>query len=97
MPPGCLIDVNGVPTTNPAVMQESPLGSLLTFAEHKGYALAAMCEILGGALSGGKTTHQETLQTSPDAILNCMTTIIINRNCSARRIVVHRPKPLPSG
>ena len=51
---------------------------LLTFAEHKGYALAAMCEILGGALSGGKTTHQETLQTSPDAILNCMTTIIIN-------------------
>ena len=68
----------GVPTTNPAVMQESPLGSLLTFAEHKGYALAAMCEILGGALSGGKTTHQETLQTSPDAILNCMTTIIIN-------------------
>ncbi|HIF7487241.1 TPA: hydroxycarboxylate dehydrogenase HcXB, partial [Escherichia coli] len=55
-----------------------PLGSLLTFAEHKGYALAAMCEILGGALSGGKTTHQETLQTSPDAILNCMTTIIIN-------------------
>lgn len=78
VPPGCLIDVNGVPTTNPAVMQESPLGSLLTFAEHKGYALAAMCEILGGALSGGKTTHQETLQTSPDAILNCMTTIIIN-------------------
>ena len=78
MPPGCLIDVNGMPTTNPAVMQESPLGSLLTFAEHKGYALAAMCEILGGALSGGKTTHQETLQTSPDAILNCMTTIIIN-------------------
>ncbi|WP_250231079.1 hydroxycarboxylate dehydrogenase HcXB, partial [Escherichia coli] len=61
VPPGCLIDVNGVPTTNPAVMQESPLGSLLTFAEHKGYALAVMCEILGGALSGGKTTHQETL------------------------------------
>ncbi|HFU2897972.1 TPA: hydroxycarboxylate dehydrogenase HcXB, partial [Escherichia coli] len=78
VPPGCLIDVNGMPTTNPAVMQESPLGSLLTFAEHKGYALAAMCEILGGALSGGKTTHQKTLQTSPDAILNCMTTIIIN-------------------
>ncbi|MEN1479685.1 hydroxycarboxylate dehydrogenase HcXB, partial [Pseudomonas aeruginosa] len=42
VPPGCLIDVNGVPTTNPAVMQESPLGSLLTFAEHKGYALAAL-------------------------------------------------------
>jgi uncharacterized oxidoreductase len=78
VPEGCLIDAAGVPTTDPAVMQVSPLGSLLTFAQHKGYALAAMCEIMGGALSGGKTTHQETLQDSPDAILNCMTTIIIN-------------------
>lgn len=49
---GCLIDADGVPTTDPAVMQVSPLGSLLTFAQHKGYALAAMCEVLGGALSG---------------------------------------------
>ena len=37
-----------------------------------------MCEIMGGALSGGKTTHEESLQTSPDAIINCMTTIIMN-------------------
>ncbi|MGQ7790467.1 Ldh family oxidoreductase [Shigella flexneri] len=73
-----LIDVNGVPTTNPAVMQEVAVGVAVDLCQHKGYALAAMCEILGGALSGGKTTHQETLQTSPDAILNCMTTIIIN-------------------
>lgn len=78
VPPGCLIDVNGVPTTDPAVMLESPLGALLAFAEHKGYALAVMCEILGGALSGGKTTYQETLQHSPDAGFNCMTSIIIN-------------------
>lgn len=76
--PGCLIDAAGVPTTDPAVMQESPLGSLLTFAQHKGYALAAMCEIMGGALSGGKTTHEASLQNSADAIINCMTTIIIN-------------------
>ena len=59
-------------------MQVSPLGSLLTFAQHKGYALAAMCEIMGGALSGGKTTHEESLQTSADAIINYMTTIIMN-------------------
>ena len=78
VPPGCLIDVNGVPTTNPAVMQESPLGSLLTFAEHKGYALATLCEAIGGAVSGGKTSHQETLQGSVDAIFNCMTTIILS-------------------
>jgi uncharacterized oxidoreductase len=44
----------GLPTTDPAVMQTSPLGALLTFAQHKGYALATLCEVLGGALSGGK-------------------------------------------
>lgn len=75
---GCLIDQHGLPTNDPAVMHVAPLGSLLTFAQHKGYALAAMCEILGGALSGGKTTHQETLQASADAIFNCMTTLILN-------------------
>ncbi|WP_180350075.1 Ldh family oxidoreductase, partial [Salmonella enterica] len=59
--PGCLIDAEGRPTTDPAVMQTSPLGALLTFAQHKGYALATLCEVLGGALSGGQTTHQESL------------------------------------
>ncbi|MBN0408637.1 Ldh family oxidoreductase, partial [Pseudomonas aeruginosa] len=46
-------------------------------AQHKGYALATLCEVLGGALSGGQTTHQESLQTSVDAIFNCMTTVIL--------------------
>lgn len=58
-------------------MQTSPLGALLTFAQHKGYATATLCEVLGGALSGGQTTHQESLQTSVDAIFNCMTTVIL--------------------
>ncbi|EPY7071614.1 malate/lactate/ureidoglycolate dehydrogenase [Klebsiella quasipneumoniae] len=75
--PGCLIDAEGLSTTDPAVMQTSPLGALLTFAQHKGYALATLCEVLGGALSGGQTTHQESLQTSVDAIFNCMTTVIL--------------------
>lgn len=75
--PGCLIDAEGRPTTDPAVMQTSPLGALLTFAQHKGYATATLCEVLGGALSGGQTTHQESLQTSVDAIFNCMTTVIL--------------------
>ncbi len=38
---------------------------------------ATLCEVLGGALSGGQTTHQESLQTSVDAIFNCMTTVIL--------------------
>ncbi|WP_312241107.1 malate/lactate/ureidoglycolate dehydrogenase [Pantoea sp.] len=76
--PGYLIDHQGNATTDPGVMQQPPYGSLLPFGLHKGYALATMCEILGGALSGGRTTHQATLQTSADAIFNCMTTIIVN-------------------
>ena len=42
---GVLIDHDGKPTTNPAVMYEEPLGALLTAAGHKGYALAMVCEI----------------------------------------------------
>ncbi|QOV71126.1 malate/lactate/ureidoglycolate dehydrogenase [Citrobacter sp. BDA59-3] len=78
VPDGCLIDAQGLPTNDPAVMHRSPLGSLVTFAQHKGYALAALCEIMGGALSGGQTTHQGSLQASVDAIFNCMTTLILN-------------------
>ncbi|XNM77868.1 Ldh family oxidoreductase [Escherichia coli] len=88
------IDVNGVPTTNPAVMQESPLGSLLTFA-NIGYALAAMCEILGGALSGGKTTHQETLQPVPCHSMHYH--YHHQPGTLRRRIEARILKPLPSG
>ncbi len=78
VPAGCLIDSQGRPTTDPAVMHTTPSGSLLAFAKHKGYAIATLCEILGGALSGGHTTHTETLKKSADAIFNCMTTVIID-------------------
>ncbi|MGA7814940.1 malate/lactate/ureidoglycolate dehydrogenase, partial [Caballeronia sp.] len=53
--PGYLIDHAGVPTVAPKVMHEAPFGSLLPFGAHKGFGLAAMCEIFGGALSGGYT------------------------------------------
>ena len=52
--------------------------ALTAFGLHKGYALATMCEILGGALSGGRTTHDATLLSGTDAIFNGMTTIILN-------------------
>lgn len=76
--PGYLIDAQGQPTTDPGVMHRSPHGALLPFGLHKGYALATLCEILGGALSGGRTTHQATLQTGNAAIFNSMTTIIVD-------------------
>jgi len=52
VPPGSLIDASGAPTTDPNALYEA--GALLPFAQHKGYALAVMCEMLGGMLSGGE-------------------------------------------
>jgi uncharacterized oxidoreductase len=75
--PGHLIDHAGVPTVEPKVMHEAPFGSLTAMGAHKGYGLAAMCEIFGGALSGGYTTHASTLDTT-NAIINCMTSVIVN-------------------
>ena len=57
MAEGLLIDAQGRPTTDPAVMFSEPLGALLPFGQHKGFALAVMCELLGGALSGGQVQH----------------------------------------
>ncbi|HEY4299093.1 MAG TPA: malate/lactate/ureidoglycolate dehydrogenase [Paraburkholderia sp.] len=76
-PPGALIDHAGFPTLEPKVMHEAPFGSLTPFGAHKGFGLAAMCEIFGGALSGGFTTHADTLVTS-HAIINCMLSVIID-------------------
>ena len=73
---GCLIDVNGVPTTKLRQCLSRQLGSLLlTFAEHKGYATCGFdIEILGGALSA--TNDANVTNRSTCYILNCMTTII---------------------
>ena len=60
--PGVLIDHDGKPTTNPAVMYEEPLGALLTAAGHKGYALAMVCDLLGSALFGGNTPQPSRLR-----------------------------------
>ena len=58
VPPGALLDANGLPTEDPGVMFASeggPDGALLPFGGHKGYALAMVCELLGAALTGGDT------------------------------------------
>ncbi len=56
---GALVDHEGAPTTNPAVMYEEPFGALGPFGKHKGYGLAVMCELLGGALAGEWTAQPE--------------------------------------
>ena len=57
VPAGALVDHEGTPTTNPAVMYEEPFGALGPFGSHKGYALAVMCELLGGGLAGEWTAQ----------------------------------------
>lgn len=74
--PGTLIDPQGQPTTDPGVMMQEPRGSLLTFAEHKGYALALMAELMSGALSGGGTIQPGNERL--DGIINTMTMVVID-------------------
>lgn len=56
---GALIDHEGRPTNDPAVMFEEPRGTLGPFGSHKGYGLAVLCELLGGALAGEWTMQPE--------------------------------------
>lgn len=78
VPEGALIDHEGQPTTNPAALFESPTGALLTFAGHKGYALAMVCELLGAALTGGETARPGSMTQSPPAVWNSMLTIVFD-------------------
>lgn len=78
--PGTLIDEHGLPTTNPGVVvvpqSNGRMGALLPFGEYKGFGMAVACELLGGALTGGGTWHQQ-----PDdrrAVLNSMLSIVID-------------------
>ncbi|MFC0408899.1 malate/lactate/ureidoglycolate dehydrogenase [Roseomonas elaeocarpi] len=59
VPGPVLIDAEGEPTTDPAVLfgpgvgTGGPHGALLPFGGHKGFGLSLMCEVLAGALGGG--------------------------------------------
>jgi LDH2 family malate/lactate/ureidoglycolate dehydrogenase len=49
IPTGWAIDVAGAPTTDPA---EAIEGVILPMAQHKGYAIALMMDMLSGVLTG---------------------------------------------
>lgn len=59
VPEDVLVDHEGSPTTDPSVMYKEPFGALGPFGKHKGYGLAVMCELLGGALAGEWTAQPE--------------------------------------
>jgi uncharacterized oxidoreductase len=82
VPENSLIDAHGHPTRDPSVMFEPPQGphgALQTFAAHKGYALAMVCELLGGALTGGPTAAPAH-RTMQWAIWNGMLAIVFDPN-----------------
>jgi uncharacterized oxidoreductase len=76
LPPGLLLDDQGNPTIDPKFGVIEPFGALTTFGLHKGYGLAVVCELLGGALTGGGTWHTE--DRSKRRVLNGMLSILID-------------------
>ena len=57
IPPDCLLDADGRPTTDPAKLYTDPPGNLVPFGGatggHKGGALWLMVDLLAGAITGG--------------------------------------------
>jgi len=76
LPAGLLLDDKGHPTLEARFGVIEPFGALTTFGLHKGYGLAVVCELLGGALAGGGTSH--TADRSKKRVLNGMLTILID-------------------
>src|SRR3954453_13621376 len=74
--PGPLLDSAGKPSTDPHVMYRRPRGALMTFGEHKGYALAFICEMLAGAVTGSGTMRPE--RQDAESVTNGMLTIAID-------------------
>ena len=76
MAPGNLVDVNGNPTNDPAVLFTEPRGALMPFGTYKGYGLMVMCELLGGALAGNWTMQPAQNRTYGTTVNNMLSIII---------------------
>jgi hydroxycarboxylate dehydrogenase B len=76
LPDGLLLDNTGTPTTDPRFGVLAPFGALLGFGGHKGYGLALMCELLGGALAAGAT--QRSADGTQQRVLNGMFSVLVN-------------------
>jgi hydroxycarboxylate dehydrogenase B len=60
VPEGWLLDAEGQPTTNPSVLYEAPLGSILPMGgtqAYKGFGLGLVLDMFSGGLTGGKSSH----------------------------------------
>ncbi|HEX5417285.1 MAG TPA: Ldh family oxidoreductase [Chloroflexota bacterium] len=57
LPPGCILDKDGNPSTNPDDFYNG--GVMLPFGGHKGYGLSMIVEMLGGALVPGAAYNRD--------------------------------------
>ena len=60
VPEGWLLDAQGRPTTDPSVLYEPPLGSILPMGgsqAYKGFGLSLVLDMLSGGLTGGRSSH----------------------------------------
>ncbi len=60
VPEGWLLDAQGHPTTDPSVLYEAPLGSILPMGgtqSYKGFGLGLVLDMFAGGLTGGKSSH----------------------------------------
>jgi hydroxycarboxylate dehydrogenase B len=76
VPEGVLIDEHGRPTTDPTTYVDTRRGALLAFGAHKGSGLAVLCEVLGGAMTGGATIAPH--HPRKDGIVNSMLSFILD-------------------
>lgn len=74
--PGLAVDAAGNPTTDPGTVFDDPPGSLVPFAEHKGYGLSLMAELLSGVLSAGGTLQPGNKRLG--GIINTMTAFVVD-------------------
>jgi uncharacterized oxidoreductase len=72
-PAGWLLDVEGKPTTDPAVLYRDPRGTILPMggpgSTYKGFGLGLLLDLLVGGLSGGECSHPDIGSRSANAVL----------------------------
>jgi len=76
MPPGCLVDRDGCPTTDPNPMAERHEGALSAFGTYKGSGLGIFVELMAGALASTDTVA--TKEHLPHGVINNMFSVIID-------------------
>ncbi|MFV0279902.1 MAG: malate/lactate/ureidoglycolate dehydrogenase [Rhodoblastus sp.] len=75
-PENTLVDHKGNPTRDPRRIFVDPKGAILPFGLHKGWGLALVAEMLGGALAGGGTQAAEN---KPKGLVNGLFSIVIDQ------------------